>query len=369
MVCPSYPPQAVTCGVGDYTRRLTTELASQGATVTVLTSKGWCGGDASPPRDVAVLPILDTPGWWRVMPADVVHVQYAPDLYRARHDITLLPLRARCGSVPPVVMTFHTLLDGTLRGRARATWLLATAAGAISANEEVSGMVRRRLPRLANRLAEIPIGSNIAPVAPPPDREQMLARLALPADALLLVHFGLVYPGKGLETLLAALARVRRRQPRAHLVVIGDTRAQDRDYRGGLQDQVARLGLQAAVVWTGRMDDADASRVLSVADLFVVPFDDGASLRRGSLMAGLAHGCAVLTTRAARGGDDLTNGDPVALAPPRDAGALAERIGALLAAPDERARLARAARKLAERFAWPEIAAMTRRVYEHVRRP
>jgi glycosyltransferase involved in cell wall biosynthesis len=363
MVCPSFPPQAVTCGVGDYTRRLRAELGHQGATVTVITSNDWRGQ-----ADGRVLPILDTPGWWRVVPADVVHIQYAPDLYGARGEIALLPLRARLGTVPPVVITFHTLLDGTLAGRARAVWLLATAKAAVSANEEVSGMVRRRLPWLADRMIEIPIGSNIAPVAAAADRAEILARLALPADALLLAHFGLVYPGKGLETLFEALAQVRRRQPRAHLVVIGDTREQDRAYRARMQERVQWLGLQPAVRWTGRVADADASALLSAADLFVAPFDDGASLRRGSLMAGLAHGCAVVSTRAARGCAHLADGDNVALVPPYDAKALGQRIAALLAAPDERARLAVAARKLAERCAWPDIAARTRRVYESVRR-
>jgi glycosyltransferase involved in cell wall biosynthesis len=362
MVCPSYPPQAVTCGVGDYTRRLGAELAHQGATVTVITSNDWRGE-----ADGRVLPVLDTPGWWRVVPADVVHVQYAPDLYRARGDVTLLPLRARLGALP-IVITFHTLLDGTLAGRVRATWLLATATAAISANEEVSRMVRRRLPWLADRVTEIPIGSNIARVTAPVNRAEILTRLALPSDALVLAHFGLIYPGKGLETLIDALAALRRRQPRAHLVIIGDTREQDRAYRARLHERVERLGVQPAVVWTGWMADAEASGVLSVADLFVAPFDDGASLRRGSLMAGVAHGCAVISTRAARGGAPLVDGDNVALVPPRDAAALAERMGALLAAPHERARLAAAARKLAEQFVWPDIAARTQRIYEDVRR-
>jgi glycosyltransferase involved in cell wall biosynthesis len=406
MVCPSYPPQAVTCGVGDYTRCLATELARQGETVTVITSGEWRGqaqraevgrGQAQPghvrgpgghigaPRlqqkhatdhastvDVSgptVLPVLDDiPAWWRVMPADVVHVQYAPDLYRRRGQLVLLPMRARLGGAPPVVVTFHTLLDGTPAGRALPMWLLAAADATISANEEVTGMVRRRLPAwLAGRLTEIPIGSNIAP-APAADRAAVLARLSLPADSLLITHFGLVYPGKGLETLLDALMQVRRRHPHAHLVIVGDTREQDRAYRAGLEARVDRLGLCAAVVWTGRMADADASRVLSAADLFVAPFDEGASIRRGSLIAGIAHGRPVLSTLAARPSAWLRDGEALALVAPRDAAALAERMIALLDAPAERARLAGAARTLAGRFAWPDIAVRTREVYESVRR-
>jgi glycosyltransferase involved in cell wall biosynthesis len=317
---------------------------------------------------VTVLPVLDDiTAWWRVMPADVVHVQYAPDLYRQQRAMTMLPARARVGAVPPVVVTFHTLLDGTARGRARAVWLLAAAHAVISANEEVSGMVRRRAPGwLAARLREIPIGSNIAP-APAGDRAEILARLSLPADALLIAHFGLVYPGKGLETLLDALRQVRRRHPRAHLVIVGDTRDEDRQYRASLQTRVERLGLRPAVVWTGRMAEAEASRVLTAADLFVAPFDDGASIRRGSLMAAIAHGRPVVSTNPARPSAWLRDGEGLALVATCDAPALAQRMTALLDAPAERARLGAAARTLAARFAWPDIAARTREVYESVR--
>ncbi len=368
MVCPSYPPQAVTCGVGDYTRCLATELVRQGDTVSVITSGEWRGQASS--QDVTVLPVFDDiPAWWRVTPADVVHVQYAPDLYRRRGQLARLALCGRLGAVPPVVVTFHTLLDGTPAGRARALWLLAMANAAISANEEVTAMVRRRLPAwLAGGLTEIPIGSNIAP-APVADRAAVLARLSLPANALLVAHFGLVYPGKGLETLLDALTQVRRRHPRAHLVIVGDIREEDRAYRAGLQARVERLGLRSVVVWTGRMTDADASGVLSAADLFVVPFDEGASIRRGSLMAGLAHGCPVISTLPARPSAWLRDGEALALVVPRDVPALAERMVALLDAPAERRRLAAAACTLAERFAWPAIAAHTREIYGSVRTP
>src|SRR2546430_1611919 len=46
MVCPSYPPRELTCGVGDYTRCLAEELARGGDDVTVVTSTGYAG-----PRD------------------------------------------------------------------------------------------------------------------------------------------------------------------------------------------------------------------------------------------------------------------------------------------------------------------------------
>ena len=357
MVCPSYPPQDLTCGVGDYTRCLAEALAGQGEQVTVVASAAWLG----PARGgVAVLPILDEPApWWRVVPADVVNLQYAPDLYRGRRRA----LRATLST--PAVVTVHTLLDATLGSRVAALWLLTSARHVIAANEEVTGMVRRRLPWLARGLTEIPIGSNIA-TAPAGDPAVTRAALGVPAGAPLLAHFGLVYPGKGLETLLEALAILRRSAPEARLVVVGDTRETERPYRADLEALAVALGIARAVTWTGRRTDEEVSRILAAADVFVAPFDGGASIRRGSLMAGLAHGLPVVSTTSAVASAYLRDGDDVALVAPRDPAALAARLAVLLDSPAQCARLAEGARKLAARVAWPAIAEETRAVYRRV---
>jgi glycosyltransferase involved in cell wall biosynthesis len=357
IACPSYPPQDITCGVGDYTRCLAEALARQGEQVTVVASAAWRG----PARGgVTVLPILDGPApWWRVVAADVVNLQYAPDLYRDRRRA----LRATL-SIPTVV-TFHTLLDATVGSRAVAFWLLTSARHVVAANEEVSGMVRRRLPWVARRLTEIPIGSNIA-IAPPDDPVATRASLGVSPRAPLLAHFGLVYPGKGMETLLEALAILKSTHPEARLVVVGDTRESERAYRSDLEALAVRLGIARAVTWTGRREEKEVSRILAVADVFVAPFDGGASIRRGSLMAGFAHGLPVVSTSSRVASSYLRDGDNVALVAPRDPAGLAARVAALLGSSAQRARLAEGARKLAARVAWPTIAEETRAVYRGV---
>ena len=357
MVCPSYPPQPVTCGVGDFTRCLAEELVRQGEQMTVVASAAWSGPERG---GVSVLPILDAPApWWRVVPADVVNLQYAPDLYRDRSRA----LRATFST--PAVVTFHTLLDATLVSRAAALWLLTSARHVVAANEEVSRMVRRRLPWLARRMTEIPIGSNIVPAAAG-DPLATRAALGVPALAPLLAHFGLVYPGKGVETLLEALASLRLAHPEARLVVVGDTRETELAYRADLEALAVRLGVARAVTWTGRRSDEEVSRILAVADVFVAPFDGGASIRRGSLMAGLAHGLPVVSTSSAVASTYLRDGDNVALVAPRDPVALAARLAWPLDSPEQRARLTEGARKLAARVAWPAIAEETRAVYRRV---
>ncbi len=374
MVCPSYPPQAVTCGVGDYTRCLVEELTRQGEEVAVLCSSQYRGALGGP---LSVFPWVQRRTLGQALRLsfsheiprpDILHLQYTPDLYGRGAGFKLVLLLARLRRRgPATVVTFHTLTGGSPWSRVWAILLLASAHHCISANEEVTAMVRRRLPKLCHRLTEIPIGASVPVIlcdgtARAAGRRLLDVRPEIP----LLVHFGLVYPGKGLENLFVALADLARFRPGIRLVIIGDTRPQDRGFRERLMALADHLGVASAIIWAGRRPVKDVSRILQAADVFVVPYDSGASIRRSSLVAGLVHGLPVVSTRSHLPSAYLRDGENIALVPPRDADALATRIAALLAAPDEAALLGRGARTLAERFSWPTIARETRALYARV---
>lgn len=362
MVAPSYPPRAATCGVGDYTRCLAEALARRGDDVSVVCAPGYQGRTDGPVR-VSPVGVATRRLARAARAADVANVQYTPDLYGGGLAVALAPLALRQRGTP-VVVTFHTLTGPTVGSKLAALLLLATASHVISANEEVTAMIARRLPRMRARVTEIPIGANVGGPLAADDGGRGRALLGVAADRPLLVHFGLVYPGKGLETLLDALAMLRRDRP-ITLAIVGDTRAESRGYRDALVARAAQHRVQDAVVWAGRRSADDVSSIIRAADVYVVPFDDGVSIRRGSLMAGLAHGVPVVTTTSALASAYVSD-DNVALVPPRDADALARRIGRLLDDPIEAARLAAAAGKLAERFTWPAIARETRAVHARV---
>ena len=373
MVCPSYPPQDVTCGVGDYTRCLVEELVRQGEDMVVLTSDRYRGETSG---SATVLPRVRS---WTIgealrltssamsPPVDLIHLQYTPDLYGQGLGFKLLPVLARIRSGPPVAITFHTLVGGSLRSRAVVPLLLLAARLSISANEEVSALIRRRLPLLAGRFTEIPIGANI-PTKPGGMQRGSQAALGLPRNGPVLVHFGLIYPGKGLETLFVALSELLRVRPHVRLVIVGDTRVENRGYLADLKALAERLGVASAIMWLGHRSGEEVSHILSAADIFVVPYDDGVSIRRGSLMAGLAHGLPVVSTISTLPSAYLRDGDNIALVPPKDAAALAARIASLLAKPEEVASLGKAALAVAERFSWSSIAQETRDLYAQVLR-
>jgi polysaccharide biosynthesis protein PslF len=366
-----YPPASG--GIGDYTRQLASALREFGSSTSVITIQRQqlvCYRGVDPTAQV----LAQASGWgWSIMPAlrkaiaqytpDVVHIQYQTGAYAMHPAINLLPwyLR-RQPHRPPFVVTFHDLLEpylfpkaGPLR-RWVTTALAAKADAVIATNDADRAILAARLRERVSNVSAIPIGSNI-PVAPPADYERTAwrARLGCGPAELLVAYFGLLSPSKGADLLLDALADLP-----ARLLVIGGeaTAPQDRAFAEHWAQQVEQRGLNARVFRTGHAEPAQVSAHLLAADMVALPFHDGASFRRGSLLAALAHGCPLITTRPAdpTTAQQLRHGEQALLIEPDDVHALRAAISTLAATPALRARLAEAGRNLAAAFAWPTIA-------------
>jgi glycosyltransferase involved in cell wall biosynthesis len=87
-----------------------------------------------------------------------------------------------------------------------------------------------------------------------------------------------------------------------------------------------------------------------------MPYVDGASLRRGTLMAGLAHGCPIITTTPQEALPELVDGRDLCYVPPEDSTAAATLIAQLWGDPSRRVALGNAARQASSQFTWSTIA-------------
>ena len=164
-------------------------------------------------------------------------------------------------------------------------------------------------------------------------------------------------PLKGLRHLLAAFARVRRAEPDAELVVMGDF-----DEGGEIAAQISRLGIGDAITTRTRIPDGEMVELYGTAALAVVP-----SLYEGfGLPAGEAMACGVPVVATTGGGLPEVIGDAGVLVPPGDEAALARAITRLLADPAERERIGRRGReRVRAEFDWTAAARETVRTYRH----
>src|SRR5258708_29951681 len=204
----------------------------------------------------------------------------------------------------PVVTTFHDLLvpylfpkAGSLRFTALLT-LARSSNGVIVTNlqDEQSMKNSSGIKCLAN----IPIGSNIASALPDDyDRNTWRAKLNASPDTVLVGYFGFMNATKGIDTLTEALAVGNGLNVRL-LIVGGRTGSSDPTnvaYANEIDRLIEQRALQTRIQWTGFVDDPQVSAALSACDIIALPYKDGVSLRRGTLMAALTHGCAPITTQ------------------------------------------------------------------------
>lgn len=384
-----YPPDPG--GVGDYTQLLSRTLIARGHRLTVLT-----GGTPSrrsqqvvESGDPNVCPVVRAWDWLATAPLlqtiverrpDVVHIQYQTGAYVMHPAINMLPWRIhRLHNAPQVVVTAHDLRVPYLLPKAG--WLrhwvtrrlLADADARIVTNAadqiRLAGGSRPDDPDIYHSRTPlpatvIPIGSNIAPEPPAGyDRAEWRRRLGIEDEEIVFVFFGLATPSKGLLEVIEIMAAL---PPIARLLVVGGEGRQGPDlrYAVAVKQAVESLGLAERVIFTGYCDPATVSAHLMAADVGALPFRDGASYRRGSLLALLAHGVPLVTTQPEGPlTPPLIDDRHALLVAPGDTMALRQAGRRLLVEPELRARLSSGARLLHDHFAWPSIAAAHEDVY------
>ena len=396
-------------GVGDYTARLAGALAARGVPVVVLTirrsgaaaRRRWTDGATR-----AVVPVYAAVPAWdarallvvaralrKLGPRPLLHMQYQAGAFDLGGVVHLLPLWLR--AVLPrarVVTTFHDFLvpylfpkAGPLR-LALNRLLARTSAAAVFTEPADLALAG---PNVRGRV--VPIGSNLdRPTLTHADRATARARLGADDATMLVGFFGLLNRSKGVPTLLRAVRRLLDDGWPVRLALIGAATgasdptdlAEAREVRA----LVAGLGLSEAVTATGYLAPRDVSAALVACDAVALPFVDGASARRGTLMAAIAHGVPIVTTRPPAssataesvgdtsgaapdavavviGADALRHGDGVLLVPPGDPAAMAAALARLADDPALRRRIAAGAESLASRIGWGAIAAEHADVY------
>ena len=375
LITGEYPPDQG--GVGDFTRQLGQHLVALGHEVHVITTSlpsppmGEGEGEGGEVPTHRTIPHWGRGCWRHVLDVaerlglDVLNVQYQAAAYRMHPAINFLP---RPADRPPIVVTFHDLRVPYLFPKAGPLrwWVVRhmarRAEGVIVTNQEDYLRLQDEIP--SDRMALIPIGSNIPPTPPPGyDREAERARWSVGPGDLLLGYFGFLNESKGVEDLVRALALLVERGVPAHLLMVGgkvgSSDPTNRAYAERVERLIGELGLGDRVHWTGYTDPQAVSAGLLATDLCVLPYRDGVSFRRGTLMACLAHGRAIVTTRPSVPLPQVREGVNMLLVEPSDPQGLAEAIRRAAADPALRARLERGATALAAEFSWERIARRT----------
>lgn len=373
-------------GVGDYTWSLGATLAKHGIEVHVLTSRAAGPSHLVPAGVDNVYPEVAAWRWGlarqvrqiahEVQP-DVLHIQYQSAAFDLHPAINLLPRALRRDPWPRVVaVTYHDLRTpyifpkaGPLRWQANLALARHSDAVIVTNAEDLDRL--RDEPAAAGKLHEAPIGANIQPDPPAGfQRAAQRARWGVGPDDLLLCYFGFLNESKGGEELMLALARLVTDGVPAHLLMIGgQVGASDptnQAYLRRVQALLEEYGLADRVRWTGFTAATEVSANFFASDIAVLPYRDGASFRRGSLMAAIAHSMPVISTEPAVNIPELRDGENIWLVAVRSPDSLAQAVAHLWRRPALRQTLSQGARALASRFTWDAIAGRHIEIYREL---
>ena len=284
----------------------------------------WIGGDAASFHQVR-----DT-----VEDVDLVILQHEYGIYGGPDGDEVLDL-LRTTTTPSIAVLHTVLADPTPHQRAVLEEVIELADVTVTQTEAARLRLRNYAINDPERVIVIPHGAWTEPGT----GEQRHH------DTPLVLSWGLVGPGKGLEHGIAAMARLGDLTPTPTYLIAGETHpkvraAQGERYREMLQRSAVELGIADRVVFDGTYRAVSSlAALIRSADIVLLPYDSRDQVTSGVLVEALAAGKPVVATRfphavealasgaglLVRHGDDAGDGrcappDPHAARPcPRDA--------------------------------------------------
>lgn len=312
------------CGVWDYTRRLQQELVDSGVTVELV---------HAPSGSWHLARLASLIGRLRSSSSPIVHLQY-PSVGFGYSLVPQILLFAATALGIKTVATLHEFSLAKLPRKLADAPLMA-ADRLIFVAEAERERFFKWFPWRRNRSAVIPTGSNIPHIVAQGERS---ARVT---------YFGLLQPGKHLEQFIDLASRAQGKGLPLAFEVIGRP---DERYKAYAEDLMRRAAYQG-IRWFSDLDAEGVAERLATTMFAYLPFPDGASERRGSLLATLGNGVTTLTTVGDDTPEDLARVVRPAATPEAAVTALKE----LMRDPAERKRLSNAGRQYARARSWKTI--------------
>jgi len=291
-----------------------------------------------------------------IHPVSAVCMQHEYGIYGGPCGSHVLPLLRRLRR--PVVTTLHTVLkDPTDQQH-----LVLKEIGRLSARMVVMAEMARQILMdvyevPAEKIALIPHG---IPDVPFVDSSFYKDKFSVEAKKVLLT-FGLLSPGKGLEYAIEALPAVVARHPEIVYIVLGAThphvkRESGEEYRNSLFRRVEELGISDNVKFVNRFVELDElCEYLGATDIYVTPYLAEEQITSGTLAYALGTGKATVSTPYWYAKEMLADGRG-RLVPFRDAEAMAEQINDLLDNEVERNAMRKRSYTYCRKMVWKRVA-------------
>lgn len=289
--------------------------------------------------------------------ADVIWLQHEFGLFGGLAGDMIFELVDRVSA--PLVVTLHTVLADPDADQMRVMKKLIGSASKLVVMSECSRLLlKTRYDVGDEQIAMIPHGVPDRPFG----RTESFKNAAGLAGRDVLMTFGLLSPGKGIEAAIAALPAIIADCPDILYCIVGATHpnllaCEGEAYREGLQAQAESLGVENHIQWIDAFLETDALLdLIEAADIYVTPYTGAGQSTSGTLAYAMALGKAVVSTPYAHAAELLDDGHGI-LVPFADSAAIARAIVALFNDHEQLETTQRRAYQRGRRMIWAALAA------------
>ena len=284
---------------------------------------------------------------------DLVHV----------HELWLYTSYAACRAAKrhavPYIVSVHGEMDGPrLREKRLKKWAYMRCvqrrhlrwADALHVHTEWEAETVRGIVRGAPPMLLLPNGAESGVAASPAALRAFENRYPAVRDKRTILFLGRLHKLKGVDVLARSFARICGRHPDSVLLLAGP------DYDGTgprVERAMRKAGLSDRVVFTGTIEGPTKAAAFATADVFVLPsHSEGFSL---SVLEALAAGVPLVVSERCYFPEIAEQS--AGFVTPVDEQAVAEAVDALLSDAELRRTMGENARALAQKYAWPGLAA------------
>ena len=280
---------------------------------------------------------------------DSVSIQHEFGIWGPSDGVDVLDFVSQL-SVPSAV-TLHTVLREPTQNQRTITEAL------VSLTERVVVMSKTASTRLVDLYGVDPDRISVIPHGADPG----FAGPSLVKDgAPLILTWGLIGPGKGLEWAIRALEDIADMRPLPRYLIAGAThpevkRTSGESYRESLTTLTRSLGLDSMVRFDDRyLDPQSLARLVRSADVVVLPYESADQVTSGVLVEAIAASRPVIATEFAHAVELLSDGAGVVV-PFGEPHVLGAKLRQVLSDRSTRVHMTSRSQRLATGWYWPTI--------------
>jgi glycosyltransferase involved in cell wall biosynthesis len=352
------------CGIATFTHNLCEAVAGQApdAKCIVIAVNDRLEGYDYPPEVRFEIPQKDVDAYRAAADelnqnkAEVLCVQHEFGIYGGPAGNHLLALLKEVRM--PVVTTLHTVLQEPEVAQRQVMEELVRRSDRFVVMARKGAEILRDIYGVpVSKVDVIPHGIPDVPFA---DSADFKDRFGVAGKSVLLT-FGLLGPGKGIEHAIRAMPEIISHHPDTVYLVLGATHPhliarEGEKYRTSLEHLAADLGVADQVVFFNRFVSADdLTQFIGAADIYLTPYLNEAQITSGALAYVFGAGKAVVSTPYWHARELLAD-DRGILVPFRDSDAIARAVCSLLDDPAHMERIRGRAYEASRATIWPAVA-------------